>query len=359
MIKTKKVIDRSTVAQFKMDFGRHPPLPFTISNGQQKRFHVNFISSLGKSWLDVTNSLRIMRSFVRHRGDPRILFLVNEFEFGNPIESWNEAKEYLFDYSRNMRLIVWPVFLLFLATAFPFFLIGFCYLFVRSLIRIFRSNSEFDNVGGFYSPIPECKHNIYVNLSITKSDVFDQEHVITHEHIHFLQYQFAEVDNNFSTNTKRTRNPGLLFEQEYSREPVLLYLLERNEVEARLHEIVLSSYRHSGRLPTSLAGFLRLVSLNKEIGIFLFKKKNSSYLFIEDWRNEDNIYKTRSESIGKSLRILLANMLDTSTREKFAVEVLAPMYFNLLSYYGDIKASDTFGRQIERPCLYDRLYLNI
>ena len=70
-------------------------------------------------------------------------------------------------------------------------------------------------------------------------------------------------------------------------------------------------------------------------------------------------YDTRSRLIGEDLSMLLYSMSDDRLMAKYAIEVLAPMYANLLRYYGDEKAATTFGQDIQRPNLYDQLYLNI
>ena len=78
--------------------------------------------------------------------------------------------------------------------------------------------------------------------------------VLSHEHIHLLQHKFG-----LST-TRYLRNPDDLIAEEYNGDSSVLYMFEDIEVEARLHEIVLSYYRKAHALPLTVDAFLQALA---------------------------------------------------------------------------------------------------
>lgn len=171
--------------------------------------------------------------------------------------------------------------------------------------------------------------------------------VISHEHIHFLQHCNDQVGG------KLIPGASLFLSEEKSRDPMLLYLLERNEVEARLHEIVLSGYRAGHFMPVTLASFLSLLCACKELETLLIPSLKLSG--IEVGRNGPS-FEARDSAHATDLEVLIVYSKDDEMACRFATEVLSVMYGNLLRYYGDNDTSASFLQQIARPNLYDELY---
>jgi hypothetical protein len=183
------------------------------------------------------------------------------------------------------------------------------------------------------------------------------EHIITHEHIHLLQHTFRTNEKDFGQPIKYIRAPDLVLSEEYCDDGFTIYLLEKNEVEARLHEVILSIYVKYRELPLTVPAFFNALAQNEQLNFF-FKGQNWGLPTDEYCERFSESYETRSRYIGEDLFILIAAMRNNKTSIRFVLEVLAPMYVNLLRYYGDEEASFQFGCQIQRPNLYDRLYLN-
>lgn len=196
--------------------------------------------------------------------------------------------------------------------------------------------------------LPITKHDRQLTLYGRSSgrDGLEDE-VLTHEHIHFLQHQNAERQN------KEMRDPHQILGKKWSQDRFIIYLLERLEVEARLHELVLSYYRARHTLPQTVEGFLGMLADWDEIGEYLVKVTASAGLKMQ---GIGSTFTPRSVVHGAQLGDLLSFLKDPDVTKRFVSEVLPVMYANLLRYYGDAHASVHFLAQIPRPNLYDRLY---
>jgi hypothetical protein len=171
--------------------------------------------------------------------------------------------------------------------------------------------------------------------------------VLAHEHLHFLQNEHA-----VGRNKRVAKFPRILAEK-YEQDPFVLYLLEPLDLEARLHELILSFYRARQVLPQTLDAFLGLLADWEEFGEFLTQMTAFSGLNV---RATGRVFRLRSEELGGQLGMVLGFLKDPETMKQFITEVLPVMYGHLLQYYGDLPASRNFLAQIVRPNLYDALY---
>jgi len=71
----------------------------------------------------------------------------------------------------------------------------------------------------------------------------DGDSILAHEHIHLLQHRGGQIDD------KQSNCADVFFGIAWEKEAYLLYILEKNELEARLHEVVISYYRLKEELP--------------------------------------------------------------------------------------------------------------
>ncbi len=169
--------------------------------------------------------------------------------------------------------------------------------------------------------------------------------VLSHEHLHFLQHQ------NAANPDKKVREAHQVLGEEYAQDQFALYLMERLEVEARLHELVLSYYRKNRVLPQTVDAFLGMLADWEEIGEYLMQVTACAGL---QMRGEGHTFTPRS--LAGQLGQLLSLLKDAETTSRFVCEVLPVMYGNLLRYYGGVHLSAHFLAQISRPNLYDQLY---
>lgn len=134
--------------------------------------------------------------------------------------------------------------------------------------------------------------------------------------------------------------------------PYLKYILERNEVEARLHELVVSFYSAHKNLPLSVPGFLALLAAGKQLGSLVSDTLAAENVEFDPVLGE---FIERDKMQARDLEMILLS-IPHNLSLRFIAEVLPVMYGNLLKYYGDGVASREFLAQISRPNFYDQLY---
>ncbi|UUZ46652.1 hypothetical protein LP420_22370 [Massilia sp. B-10] len=171
--------------------------------------------------------------------------------------------------------------------------------------------------------------------------------VLAHEHVHFLQ------NRQDSNRSKKLHNPHQILPAERAEDQFVLYLLECAEVEARLHELVLSYYRSKCVLPQTLGEFLGMLADWDEMGAYLVQMTADVGLTMP---SSGKPFAMRSTMFSGQLAAVLGILKDPEMTKRFVCEVLPVMYANLLHYYGDASASAKFAAQYARPNLYDALY---
>jgi hypothetical protein len=171
--------------------------------------------------------------------------------------------------------------------------------------------------------------------------------IISHEHIHLLQYRNPE------SHSRRVKSPQALLTEEGLADQFTLYILEKMEVEARLHESVLSFYRAHHYLPMTVSGFLGLLAASESIGPQIV-----SILESEDvtFQRVQGTFPERAKRPVEHLGWILMDIKTPAIQRRFITEVMPVMYGNMLKYYGDDVASCKFLASIDRPNFYDELY---
>ncbi|MDO8177002.1 MAG: hypothetical protein Q7T62_02045 [Undibacterium sp.] len=228
------------------------------------------------------------------------------------------------------------------------------YLFLKLLLRSPLSFYELiqfgrSKVNGIAVVIPSLKDERRMTLRIDANkknrnlDCF-----VSHEHVHLLQGRLNEK------HSKDIKYPDLLISDTKKDDKFLLYLLEKKEVEAKLHEVVLSYYREKKELPLTIEGFLELLAGSKKFGCLIILILQIKGIYIKP---DIITYHERDVIFAEEFSYMLSSIKDADSRYKFITEVLTVMYGNLINYYGDEKSSLSFMMQIERPNLYDALYI--
>lgn len=169
--------------------------------------------------------------------------------------------------------------------------------------------------------------------------------LVSHEHLHLLQNRNAP--NTF------VLNAHTVLPEKWATDADALYLLGRVEMEARLHELVLSYYRSSGRLPVTVQEFLALLCGCEMPGLAVIEA-------LQEYAAQPMTivpYEVRDARFAEDVDNVLRAMSTLHLRFRFVIEVLPVMYSNLLQYYGDGIHSATIRAEIARPNLYDDLYV--
>lgn len=314
---------RTSASQLAMDFGAFPPRPLQCS-GLVGDWSLVRVRGIGQTYQDLKVFRSLVRAAEQDEGvvDPEIS---SEEQYLFARRNLEEVKR---QFPRLMRAVVWlaPVFL----AVRPWFFRS-----QRVLIR--------DGTAGYFTPL--CPDDVVVRAAM--SDAVSEAAVVSHEHIHLLQHRDAEDHGRF------LRTPSSLLCDKALVIPQLQYFFERKEVEARLHECVLSFYRSRDHLPLTVAGFLSLLACSQTFG-WLISDSLEAEAFGAD--SSPELYPERELVFAKQLETILLSLRTPHLERRFILEVLTVMYGNLLRYYGDARASDQFLGQIERPNLYDEIY---
>lgn len=224
--------------------------------------------------------------------------------------------------------------------------------FLASAFKLIKTNRQGINSLGFFMPVRKEECEIVLKVEQISKEKLDAASMISHEHIHLLQHKEKHItthsrdvswpDERLFTETARASN---IF-------PYLKYILERREVEARLHELVVSFYRTHKNLPLSPPSFLALLAASKQLGWLVSETLTDANVDFGPVLAE---VIERDTMQAKDLKMVLLSMPDDLVL-KFITEVLPVMYGNLLMYYGDDAMSRDFLFQISRPNFYDQLY---
>lgn len=344
----------SSEAQFEIDFLEYPPFPLA-NRGLKSEFNTVDVYGPGRS-------LYFLGLFYK-------CFFDEEYQLNNNLDgsleiirlreslkeqgqkcrkSFSDMKDEFRSLSLVKRLILSMIFILFSPLLLLALLIPATYLAARFAMVIINFNRiTFGNFGAFI-PLVKGKEVIVLRSNLAKKGKISVPAIISHEHIHFLQY----VHNDFHKKIT-IKNPRHFIKKDLLTRHIL-YLFEVNEVEARLHELVLSYYRKFKKLPQGLDGFMDIVLSSHEMSP-LFKNFTSREECFTPLCEEERFF-IRERKVADELVLMLLSFKNEDYMLRFVSEVMAVMYGNLLNLYGDEEASDFFKKQIVRPNFYDQLY---
>jgi hypothetical protein len=224
--------------------------------------------------------------------------------------------------------------------------------FLASTLKLVRMGPQGANSLGFFMPLRKDEHEIVIKVGEAAKKGLEAASMISHEHIHLLQHKELDITS-YSRGvtwpddqlfTESARSNAML--------PHLKYILERHEVEARLHELVVSFYRIHKNLPLSCPSFLALLAASKQLGWLVTGLLTLANIEIDPPFIE---FDERDKMQARDLEMVMLSMPDELV-VRFITEVLPVMYGNLLKYYGDDAVSQNFQSKIARPNFYDQLY---
>lgn len=225
-------------------------------------------------------------------------------------------------------------------------------IFLASTLKLIRMGPQGANSLGFFAPFRKEEYEILIKVGRVAKKGLDAASMISHEHIHLLQHKEMHI-------TAHSRDVSWPDDQLFTEAaraneilPHLKYILERNEVEARLHELVASFYRTHKNLPLTVPRFLALLAASKQLGWLISESLAAANVEIGPPFAE---VVERDKMQAKDLEMILLSMPDELIL-RFITEVLPVMYGNLLKYYGDDAVSRKFLSRISRPNFYDQLY---
>ena len=319
----------SSREQLRQDFGEFPPSPLRCEN-LESEFNVIRTRRIG----EVYHELMVCKQFLQAI-DSDAQALSGEFIDSLGPDFLLTMRRTFDDLGQNSR---------FLKPALITLLLG-----MRGIVLLVRGTTLSANtrpgVLGFFVPAFKGESSIVIKPGHLKHK--SDAATISHEHIHLLQHQNAEH------HSRHVKGPQMLLSEKALSNPLYLYFLEKDEVEARLHESVLSFYRTYRQLPETVPEFLGLLVAAPQLGGLVSETLVS--LGVTFNRNVSP-YPERDTMFVEQLELIFLAIKSPELLCKFLTEVLVVMYGNLLKYYGDDVASRSFLSGIDRPNFYDDLY---
>lgn len=318
---------KSSEAQLREDFGEFPPSPLRCRN-LNGNFTIARVRGIGEAYQDMLLVNSIWSAF----DSDNVEMLSTDLRAQVDVDGMIAINREIGEITHGSRF--WKSLLRSLA---------FGLVFIKVAIRDIRKGRRRPTVAGLFVPVNENESRVIIRSGrhIGKSDA----PTISHEHIHLLQHKRAE------RHVKRVRYPELLIDDDHAGDPFVNYVLEKNEVEARLHELVLSFYRKNHHLPLTVNGFLGLLAASESMG-GLVEEILDKYGVCFD--RGMAVYPPREEEWVRQLVLILVLIRSPELQLRFMNEVMPVMYGNLLHYYGENVAE--YHDSIQRPNLYDELY---
>ncbi len=320
----------SSAEQLRDDFGDFPPAPLRCE-GIAGEFDVVRIRGIGEIYYRLIMFNTMLRGI-----ESETHFLSEDFiEFFGAEQVL--ALRHAFDgFGRSARFIK-PIVIT----------VALGFMGIMLAVKMIRSAHKESRVLGCFVPIRKHESNILVKVGRHTKTGRSEAPTISHEHIHLLQHKDSEI------HVRGVRSPDALLSSEGLTYPFLLYLLQKKEVEARLHESVLAFYRSHSRLPTTVPKFLGMLAASQQFGKLVSLTLEHSGVIFD---REVESYTEREGMYAEQLEFILVYIQTPELLRKFITEVLPVMYGNLLRYYGDKVASQNYLKDIERPNYYDELY---
>lgn len=200
---------------------------------------------------------------------------------------------------------------------------------------------------GCFAPLRKDELDIVIKSGRHKKTGQEDAPTISHEHLHLLQ------SRNPKEHLRNARFPERLLTERGCAEAYLLYLLQKDELEARLHEIVLSFYRSYRYLPTSVSGFLAMIAATPVFADYMQYLFGGTEFLIE---NQVEKFPIREIKYAEELSMVFAFMKSHELERRFWMEVMTVLYGNLLRCYGDGRASSEFLAEIQCADMYNEQY---
>lgn len=255
------------------------------------------------------------------------------------------------------RFFFYLVLLAFAVIITPIIIIFIIYRFAPLVLR--RTHSK--NTLGHFLPITyNGKLEIVVKSTLKRTKLQQSDDaIISHEHIHLLQNQYFPSEKIPSRNNtvfygeKKDSLKNILENPEEYFE-IAAYYFSLNEMEARLHEVVLSFYRKNNSLPKSCDEYIQMLSSTTSLLGVLVRDTLKDYIKLSTFIIKP--YTVRHCQVQKDIVVAILILKDKGIKKRFILEVLPIMYANLLVLYGYVDESHSFLQTVECKDLFDELY---
>lgn len=320
---------KTSTAQLKEDFGDFPPFPLCCNN-TEINFRIVKVRGVGGFY----NAINMITSEIKS-ANPKA-------EFKSSVQHGfvSDEQKIITDAAKSMYDLIEGQSKFFVYTL-------FCVSLPLLFVKLRNSRLNEGTISGYFMPIRGFENQITIRSDTVKRKN-NLSSVVSHEHIHLLQYR------NLKSILPAIKNADMLLCDKYKDDAHVLYLLDSRESEARLHEVVLSYYRVKKELPLTKDGFIQLLAGSNQLGWLVTSAMESNNV---EFKGEITEYFERDVEFVKQLEYILLFCKNSDMLFRFITEVLPIMYGNLLKHYGDEESSLCFMNTVERPNLYDTLYV--
>lgn len=418
----KKLFKTRTDHSIKLlssDFGHFPPKPLDCNLPEELKVDVLYVNGWFNKLLYTVYFLwSSMR--VAAKNDPVVIQSLVDTR-GSLIEFKQSFCEFYADKKAELSLFltsfkgsfvafkalleicIFPALLLLVLSIAAGMLLVPIYKIVRAVFGSLKRFYPKQSVSGQHCIEPNMPSEIVIFDLPDKSVNFEQQATISHEHIHYLQRVFYDHNNYFPLERKSDfyyidillencdEKIAKKIRDDLGLKDYLNYLFGKEEVEARIHEVLLSYYRYACVIPCSAHDFLTLLidSSKKVQEVILADLKRSvedevaftandleqvekaveasgksalhQYLWLKCFKEKFEIESESSEG-SKSYQQRSAYALDDLVLMfkvagvDFIANVMPLLYANLLSYYGDNTLSEKVRAEVNDIGLYERMY---
>lgn len=357
MLFYRKKIKSNNIEQLTKDFGEFPPKPLK-SNIENKPFTIVHLSWFALRTYKIRLIFNILKADNKDLNNTNTIEIKSFFD-KSIVPTVIRARHNLKSISKkikkqNLLFKLLTIVILILAT--PLILIvSISYTLYFLVIAVhLMTKSNYKNTLGFYVNEKVMEGEININTGLIKKLKSNTESVISHEHLHLLQSQSGDMGDITKRNDLLKSRSEILLDN--TDDEALLYLLDRFECEARLHELIVDFYQENNILPVSYKEFIgALLSCDVLSNFFgkIFITKNSDIEYPVFKR-----FSIRQQDTLEEFQDMIEGIKDEFVvKERFSKEVLPTMYANLLRYYGDKAASDNMLESIPSTDMYDHLYI--
>ena len=335
---------KTSQQQLLDDFGEFPPTPLSCES-LKGEFEIVRIYRIGEIYQKFVFNTKLLKTMMKSDDSEMSAEMSNEFnaklnrnsEFEGALREMKEQLSLIKaifsgDYSVIFKDldessgVHHPIIKALLKALIKIMLFG--YMPIKMLSIVIKSPLDPTRLGEF-SGLFKNESQVTIQMGNLNKQQRSEVSIISHEHIHLLQHRNNQIHYHIKSPQDLLKDD---LDESFCKH--ILYVLQKDEIEARLHEIALSFYRVHRHLPLTTTDFL---------GLF------SSSLSLE--------YSVRDSLFAEDLKLCLFSIKTKELRYRFVTEVLTVMYGNLLNYYGDPVASENYLKEIPRPNLYDELYL--
>lgn len=340
-----------SASQFLDDFGGYPPAPLNCIAPKTK-FNILCLTAIGRV---VYNFLLFYRlaSSENSRINSKLFEYPALDQITGIVADLKKIKTEIKSAFEQFGVFYKLIFIIILIIISPALLLFIFYNLLRIAFKISSKARRLKNSLGAFLPVINDDLEIMVMRRLSGQERIAA--VKSHEHIHLAQYVSKIKYQHEKIGRLYLNSPDIYLTDDAAKDQFMLYLLEADEVEARLHEVVLSYYRSGRELPVTLAGFYELLATESFLSFYIKKVASDG---ADDFGIgfEKKLYFIRDKVSAEDIVLALFSLKSRELQRRFLFEVLPVMYGNLISYYGDSCLSENFHGLTHRPNFYDDLY---